>query len=86
MEATPLIPTEPGLGILCILDGTGDTRIQWDKRNPAEVAHAKKRFDELKANGYLAYEVGRRGGQGEVMDVFDPSVERIILNAPMVGG
>jgi hypothetical protein len=73
-------------GTLCVLDESGDTRIQWDKYNPEQVAAAEARFDELKAKRYLAYKVDKGGGQGEVIDKFDPNAGRIILHAPMVGG
>lgn len=71
---------------LCVLDHTGDSRIQWDRRNSDEIAVARSRFNELRAKGYLAYRVNRSGNQGEVLDTFDPTAERIILHAPMVGG
>lgn len=79
---TALVP----LGSLCILDDSGDSRIQWDRNNPAEVAKAQAKFDELKAKGYLAYRVNRKGDAGEVLDAFDPTAERIILHARMIGG
>jgi hypothetical protein len=71
---------------LCVLDSSGDSRIQWDQSNPEEVAKAQLRFDELKKLGYLAYKVNKRGDKGEVIDKFDPSAERIVLHAAMVGG
>jgi hypothetical protein len=73
-------------GDLCVLDESGDNRIQWDRYNPEQVAAAKARFDELKSKRYLAYRVSRGGWQGEVIDKFDPNAERIIMNAQMVGG
>jgi hypothetical protein len=77
---------EFGQGTLCILDESGDSRIQWDRNNPEQVAAAQSRFNELRAKRYLAYKVDAKGGQGEVIDKFDPSAERIILHAPMIGG
>lgn len=73
-------------GNLCVLDDTGDSRIQWDPASPEEVAKAQLRFDELKRKGYLAYKVNKRGDRGEVLQAFDPAAERIILHSPMVGG
>jgi len=73
-------------GTLCILDESGDSRIQWDRNDPAQVAAARARFDELKAKRYLAYKVDASGGQGEVLHAFDPDAERIILHSQMVGG
>lgn len=71
---------------LMILDGTGDTRLQWNERNRDEVAAARKRFDELKTKGYAAFKVNRSGSQGEQIDAFDPAAERLIMMPPMVGG
>lgn len=73
-------------GTMNIMDDTGDSRIQWDPKNPAEVAKAEARFRELKAKGFLAYKVGKDGKQGEVIAAFDPTAERIILHSQMVGG
>jgi len=74
------------LNILCILDSSGDSRIQWNQSNPEEVAKAQLRFDELRKQGYLAYKVNKKGDKGEVIDVFDPSAERILLHSAMIGG
>lgn len=73
-------------GILHMMDETGDTRMQWDKNNPAEIAKAKQRFDELKAKGYMAYSLNKKGTQGDVMQDFDPNAERIIMHSQMIGG
>ena len=73
-------------GVLCCMDETGDTRMQWDKSNPAEVAKAETRFNELRKKGYMAYTVNSKGDQGTVIDKFDPSAERIIMHSQMIGG
>lgn len=72
--------------ILCALDDTGDTRLQWDKDSVEEVAKAQARFDELKKKGYLAYSVNAKGDQGIVLKAFDPNAERIIMHSQMIGG
>ena len=83
-EATATL--EISRGSLCVLDDTGDSRIQWDPSNLEEVAKAEARFEELKAKRYLAYKVNAKGDRGEVIDKFDPTAERIILHSAMVGG
>lgn len=71
---------------LLILDDTGHTRMQWNKKNPDEVAAAKTRFDELRRQGYMAYTVNKAGDQGVVLHDFDPEAERIIMHKQTVGG
>jgi hypothetical protein len=71
---------------LVILDATGDTRIIWDPDRPEEVAQAKDTFAKLKAKGYLAYSVNRKGDKGEVLREFDADAEKMILAPQTVGG
>jgi len=85
-EAENRVINELCSGSLCVMDESGDTRIQWDANNTAEVAKAKAKFDELKAKGYMAYKVNKKGTQGEVLQAFDPNAERIILHSQMIGG
>lgn len=80
------LPDEKDSGTLFVMDESGDNRIQWRKDRPDEVASARARFDELKRKNYLAYTVNRRGDRGDVIDVFDPNEERIIMAPQMVGG
>lgn len=83
MEAEPIL--EEG-SVLCILDDSGDSRMQWDKNDPTQVAKAEARFNELKAKGYLAYSVNKKGDKGEVLQAFDAAAERIIMHSALVGG
>jgi hypothetical protein len=71
---------------LVILDATGDTRIIWDPDKPDEVGQAKETFTKLKAKGYLAYSVNRKGDKGEVLREFDAEAEKMILAPQTVGG
>jgi hypothetical protein len=71
---------------LCVLDETGDSRMQWDKKDPAQIAKAQARFNEFKNKGYIAYKVAKGGGMGEVISAFDPNEERIIMHRALVGG
>jgi hypothetical protein len=73
-------------GQLCVMDESGDSRIQWDKDNQEEVAKAEARFNELKAKGFMAYSVNRKGDKGTVLNSFDPTAERIIMHSQMIGG
>jgi hypothetical protein len=73
-------------GELSVLDKTGDTKIIWDSARRDEVDAARRAFDDLKAKGYLAYSVTKKGDKDEVIKKFDPDAERIIMAPPLVGG
>ena len=74
------------LSELSVLDSSGDSRMQWDPNNPMQVAAARARFDELKAKRYVAYKLDASGSQGEKIDEFDPTAQRLLLHGQMVGG
>lgn len=74
------------MGVMAILDSTGDTRIMWDPNQKDEVDAAKKQFDDLIGKGYQAFAVKKRGGAGEKVREFDPSAGKLILARPTVGG
>ena len=71
---------------MIVLDLTGDTKIIWNPDNPVEVDNAKKTFKRLKKQGYIAYEVRRTGGKGEVVQEFDQQASKLIMAPQMVGG
>lgn len=68
------------------LDRTGDTRIEWDPSKPDEVEMARKAFQAAKDKKYLIYKTAADGGRGELLREFDPSAERIVCTAQIVGG
>ncbi len=74
------------MGELRELSQQGDTKIIWDVEEKAEVKVARDVFDKLKKKGYYAYQVKGSGKKGEVIDKFDPAVEKIIMAPPMAGG
>ena len=69
------------------LNGTGDTRVMWDSRNPDEVRAARAQFNEL-IKTHVAYEVeGKKGKQtNRQIREFNPSLERIVFVAPQQAG
>jgi hypothetical protein len=70
-----------------IVDGTGDTKLIWDRANPDEVENARQTYDRLKKKRYQAFRVvGEKGAKGESMAEFDPQAERMIMVPAMVGG
>jgi hypothetical protein len=75
-----------GKGAMAVMDGTGDTKVVWDKNNRDEVDTARSSFDKLRAKGYLAYSVKKNGDPDVQIHTFDPNAERIILSPPLQGG
>jgi len=71
---------------LIVLDKSGDVKMIWDGEKKKEVDAAKKMFDDMKKNGYLAYTVDREGEKGEVIFDFHPQAEKIIMTPQMQGG
>lgn len=78
--------SKDGRGMLCVIDQTGDTKIMWDHSRPDEVTNAKETFDRLRKKGYLAYAVNADGKPGVVVTEFDPRLEKLILQPPVIGG
>jgi hypothetical protein len=68
------------------MDGSGDSRIQWDPAKADEVDAAKAQFDSLTKKGYNAYAMRRNGDKGEQVREFDPEAAKIILAPPIRGG
>jgi hypothetical protein len=71
---------------LCVMSHEGDSRMQWDPEDPAQVAKVEAEFNALRAKGYAAYTVNSKGDKGTIIQKFDPLAERIIMALPMVGG
>lgn len=77
------------MGTLAVMDREkGDQTVGWDVNNPLEIEQAQATFDSLvMGKGYLAYKVTKEGTKtGEQIKKFDPTLERIILAPPLVGG
>jgi hypothetical protein len=77
---------EGGPGWMSTMDDSGSTRLQWDRTKIEEVDAAQKRFDELRAAGYFAYEMTSKGDQGKVIEAFDVKAERTIPHPQPIGG
>ncbi len=74
------------MGEMATLSRAGDVRVMWNPDNAAEVAAAKKTFDEMTKKGHLAFAVKKTGDKGVQVREFDPEAEKIILAPPMRGG
>lgn len=87
-EAADVIP---GTGVLSYLTPEdGDVRLTWERGNADDIATARRTFSDLRAKGYLAYQVTRgsrtRKTQRDQIRRFDPDAEQIVLTPPMAAG
>lgn len=73
------------MSVLRILSHKGDTAVEWDVKDELTTTEVRARFDELVAQGNLAYRIDSPAG-GEVIRAFDPTAEEIIIHAPLIGG
>lgn len=76
----------PNQGIMATMNSSGDLKTIWDRDRADEVGAARAQFNSMRAKGYMAYKVNRKGEKGEVIDTFDPNAETIILAPPLRGG
>lgn len=73
-------------GVLHELDFGGDSKIQWDADNSAQVEAARAHFDALRKKNYLAFRMNAGDTKGTQLDRFDENAERILMVPPRVGG
>lgn len=73
-------------GVIVILDSSGDTKHIWDRGNADEVAEARELFDRMKAKGFQAWSVTRKGDRDRRITEFDPQSEKIIFAPALQGG
>jgi len=64
----------------------GDTKLIWDSDNCVETENARKTYDELTKKGFKAFGVKKSGEQGQMINKFDPDMEKIILVPQISGG
>jgi hypothetical protein len=76
----------PTICELAVLDGTGDSKLMWDRNKPDEVAAARAHFQSLRDKGYAAFKTNKQGDRGEQIHSFLAEAERIIMVPPHVGG
>jgi hypothetical protein len=87
LTATKDVATEPGTSIIEIMDPSGDTKLRWDRNNRHEVENARRTFNDLRSKGFVAYSVpASKRDQGEVLNTFDETAERIVMAPAMQGG
>jgi hypothetical protein len=74
------------MGVQIVMDGSGDTRHEFDVSDPASIATAEIRFRELTGKGFRAAALGKNGGPNELIDKFDPEVEQTLFIPQLKGG
>lgn len=75
------------MGILNILNRSGDHEVEWDPEDEASVADAKAAFDAERKRGSAAFIApGNRLADAELTREFKPDAERIVTKPPHSGG
>lgn len=76
------------MGIMRIVDETGDSTLTWSRDDERSVVAAAEMFTRLAALKRLPF--GRRAGEpaseAELVRQFDPDLEEIVWVRPVVGG
>jgi hypothetical protein len=72
--------------LMKVMGGEGDVKVIWDESKSDEVEAARATFDKLIEKGYKAFSVKKNGEKSEMITVFDPDLEKIILAAQISGG
>jgi hypothetical protein len=74
------------MGVQIVMDGSGDTRHEFDVSDLTSVALAEERFEKLTGKGFRAVAQGKDGSSGELIDTFDPNVEQTLFIPQLKGG
>ena len=74
------------MSVQIVMDKTGDTRHEFDGGDPAAIALAEQRFQELTGQGFRAVALSRDGKPGELIRTFNPAVERTLFIPHLQGG
>lgn len=79
-------PPDAEFGEIYVMDRSGHrSSFKWGQ-TPAELAMAKKTFDEYVAKGFTMYRLKRGGLRGRKIDEFEPDARAILAVPRMVGG
>jgi hypothetical protein len=70
---------DANMGVMRVLDESGDSRIVWDRRDKNQVKEAFAKFKDFIVKGYRAYVVRSDGSKGSRLDEFDPLLEEIMV-------
>ncbi|HZR00606.1 MAG TPA: hypothetical protein VFC93_17535 [Chloroflexota bacterium] len=74
------------MGLLRVLCGRGDVKVEWETEKAEAVAEAERIFRENAARGYAAFKVEESVEGAVRIDEFDPTAKEIIQVPRIVGG
>jgi hypothetical protein len=79
------------MNVQIVMDGSGDTRHEFDVADSVAVAKAEERFRELTGKGFRAVALSPEGGgsggtSGELLGKFDPETEQTLFIPQLKGG
>jgi hypothetical protein len=76
------------MGIMRILDATGDTTVTWSVQDAATLERAEALFEQMQKQRHLAFAVPKGGlaEDAERVKAFDPGAEEIIWVRAIQGG
>ena len=74
------------MGVLRILGGSGDTRVDWAPDDLDAVADVRRRFDEIIKEGYLVFSLDDDSLEGTQVKSFDPETKELRAFRPLAGG
>jgi hypothetical protein len=82
------VEKEDTMGMIRILDATGDTAVAWDITDAASVQRAEEMFDRLTSERKIPFARAYGAPVEETVQIktFDPHAEEIILVRPIAGG
>jgi len=73
------------MAVQIVMDHTGDSRYDFDARNPEALLEAERRFNELTGTGFTAA-TRNRSGEPILTRRFDPTAEETLFYPRLVGG
>ncbi|HZD40645.1 MAG TPA: hypothetical protein VE131_07980 [Terriglobales bacterium] len=67
---------------MIVLNSGGDSKLEWDPSDEAEITQARTEFEALKTKGYVAFSPKAKAR----LDSFRPEQEEILMVPRLVGG
>jgi hypothetical protein len=74
------------MGMLRVLCGRGDVKVEWDTERAEAVREAERIFRENANRGYAAFKVEDKVETATRIEEFDPTAREIIQIPRIVGG